>query len=431
MYGEPVFPGVSQAKLEFIQDGGRSFTKNGDEQLADGYLCIGVGGGELDEHEWNDRPRQKGECATTLVTKKLGLQDKPELRELVRFVRANDTKGVGGPFTLNNLLTSMHRWQSPEDTGWWINACYWAIITAAEESAAALFLPIGEQAFEKWHRNRFGVNHWQEVKALSQLYAHFERGGTGGFSFELSSLLGMVAKYFEEREADFERWANLVFHSLYQDGLEFVEAEAIAKRELYVEKVPLGDGTFCVVAAFDHTNEALRKIAIMKSYGICAGIVIQRNPETGSVQIYSKRDRVRASEFEDVARVVRAWERAKRGNHQEVLFENLVAEGHDVPGAECWYYFRTGQMLLNGSRGAPEVEPTALIKQELLQAVRFGLNSQAFYPDFASQCRSGVCAAFRKVDHGRCPWYATGLSRCQAVRAAQYARISERHQQKR
>ena len=87
----------------------------------DGYLLIDVAGGELDHHGTD-------KCATELVAIKLGVQDNPELRNLIAYARRDDTKGQGTiskdhldrTFGLSGLIAALNK-KHTSDTNTIIN----------------------------------------------------------------------------------------------------------------------------------------------------------------------------------------------------------------------------------------------------------------------------------------------------------------------
>jgi hypothetical protein len=110
-FGEKMFPGVSQAKLTFHNNG---ISLSSEEYEKKGILLVGLGGGRFDEHPANGNGRKEGECAATLVAAALGLKDDPVLQPLLRYVVNCDLKGNSHPFDLSSVLKQLLQ-QNPQE----------------------------------------------------------------------------------------------------------------------------------------------------------------------------------------------------------------------------------------------------------------------------------------------------------------------------
>jgi len=91
-FGDMKYPGISRAiknrSVVFLRED--EFEKSVSEYEKDGWLVIGVGGGELDEHAAGGEGRKEGECAATLVARKLGIDKLPELKKILEYALAAD-----------------------------------------------------------------------------------------------------------------------------------------------------------------------------------------------------------------------------------------------------------------------------------------------------------------------------------------------------
>lgn len=91
-FGEQHFPGIRQAQLQFwptLPPG-----KSADDWERDGVLMIDIGGGRFDHHH-EEHSNDKTTCATTLVARFLGVDQQPELKKLLEYVRRDDLEGKG------------------------------------------------------------------------------------------------------------------------------------------------------------------------------------------------------------------------------------------------------------------------------------------------------------------------------------------------
>lgn len=84
----------------------------------EGVIRVGIGGGEFDEHPTQTTKRKEGECAATLVTKALGVEDEPGLKRILKLTLNQDLKGGGGPLDLGPLTKLMSESEkfSPQET---------------------------------------------------------------------------------------------------------------------------------------------------------------------------------------------------------------------------------------------------------------------------------------------------------------------------
>ncbi len=109
-FGEKKYPNISRADIEFCGAGGE--TPDGrsvEEWERDGYYPIGVWRGKCDEHPGQNNGRKQDECSATLVAKDLGVADRPELRQLLRFALSSDLAGGQHPLSLAALLKMKYR----------------------------------------------------------------------------------------------------------------------------------------------------------------------------------------------------------------------------------------------------------------------------------------------------------------------------------
>lgn len=109
-FGEKKYPNISRADIEFCGIGGE--TPDGrpvEEWERNGYYPIGVWRGKCDEHPGQNSGRKQNECGATLVAKDLGVADKPELRQLLRFALNSDLASGQHPLSLAVLLKMKYR----------------------------------------------------------------------------------------------------------------------------------------------------------------------------------------------------------------------------------------------------------------------------------------------------------------------------------
>ena len=112
-FGQAHFPGIGEAKVEYWNK--MPTDKTSDQLEAEGYLLIDAGNGKFDHHHTSHGP--KNDCASTLVAKYLGVDQKPELRKLLQYVKRDDLEGKGivskdlidRAFGLSALIMNLNR----------------------------------------------------------------------------------------------------------------------------------------------------------------------------------------------------------------------------------------------------------------------------------------------------------------------------------
>lgn len=111
---EKVYPGVNKAVMKLATD----TNVDGNAMLKKGILCVGFGGGDLDDHvRSEDRPTSSAE----LVEEKLGLRDDPVWSSFTDYVvRADRARGIRR-FELPNLVKMANRYcVNPGDAIDWV-----------------------------------------------------------------------------------------------------------------------------------------------------------------------------------------------------------------------------------------------------------------------------------------------------------------------
>lgn len=107
-FGNEKYPGVQGAAV-ICWDAGSSPPdgRTAAEWEAEGFLCVGVGHGKLDEHPGGGAERKADECAATLAAKDLGVADDPALGQLLEFAKAADLEGKTQPLDLFSITKTM------------------------------------------------------------------------------------------------------------------------------------------------------------------------------------------------------------------------------------------------------------------------------------------------------------------------------------
>jgi hypothetical protein len=146
-FGEEKFPGIRKAKVVYWNTGGK--TPDGrsvEDYEKEGVLIVGMCGSKFDEHPSRGDQIRKGECATTLVAKYLGVEDDPALEKIFNYVIRDDTKGGSHPFDLSHIIKLLHQKYPDNPT----KVVRWAIeAIEAKYEEQLQFFTVTKQEFER------------------------------------------------------------------------------------------------------------------------------------------------------------------------------------------------------------------------------------------------------------------------------------------
>lgn len=234
--------------------------------------------------------------------------------------------------------------------------------------------------------------------------------------FDLASIVKMLhARYPRQPEHAIE-FATWILEAKLEEQQRFWNETARAFTNCSELRTILGTCTTdsgvrtlnLLVAVIGTDDELMNRYARAKQ-GTNAAIVVQVTSR-GNVQIFTNR-RWNILSLYDIVKILRIKEQEKAGAPLTTNWRELQGEAQ-VPGAEAWYFHERGEMILNGALSAPDVPPTKLSIEEILEAVRIGVNLQIFAPTRARECTMGTCSSTEK---NPCPWLKYRLNRCRNV----------------
>lgn len=208
---------------------------------------------------------------------------------------------------------------------------------------------------------------------------------------------------------------QIVEHTLFTIGIVHFDNMLVeqAKAEFAKKKctamVTNSEGKKLVVASIASDSEHMNKAVRLSNPAVA--VLIQKNSK-GNVTIFT--NRAHKVDLTDVVRMIRLKEQlvdvyAKDAKKDWV---QLAMEG-EMPGVKNWYYQKEAEMLFNGSLTAPDVPPTKLKLDVILDAVKIGLSAKFFADTHKSSCEKGKCTS---TFDSPCWLYKFGLNRCQLMR---------------
>lgn len=227
--------------------------------------------------------------------------------------------------------------------------------------------------------------------------------------FDLARLVKLLHQLYPDNPEKVMEWTMTGLEAKYREQSQFWNStKQEFERTAEVEEIPGPRGKVLKMVSFASDDEQMSKFALSVSGGRAAIIIQKRS--SGNVQIFTNKQF--GLTLYDIAQMIRLVEQQAKGRVLTTEWKMLSSEG-TVEGAEEWYFFHAGQMLLNGSLTAKNVPPTKLSIEQIKEIVRIGINRDAFEPKRASDCKQRVCTS---TWNNPCPWYIWGLHRCRLVR---------------
>lgn len=194
--------------------------------------------------------------------------------------------------------------------------------------------------------------------------------------FDISSIIKALHLQFPEDSFTAIDFGLSALCTKYEEQRQFhIKAKAEFEAKAQVEKIPIQgiNGVNLRMVSIETDMEMVGKY-IRSKHGGGADILVQKN-STGQVQIFVDSKLVPALiDLIRLAQRIRLLEQIRKSSgHITTDLDLLSAEGQ-VTGAEEWYFFPNGGILLNGSHTAPNTPPTKLslgtIKSEIRKVVR-------------------------------------------------------------
>lgn len=105
-FGEKKYPGADKAKIVWFDPAEHLDDRSEAQWLGEGYLFLGVRGGEFDDHPHERFP---DDCVFTLVLEALGKHEDPSLDELAHHVLSEDRNGAPHALHVAQVIKHLHR----------------------------------------------------------------------------------------------------------------------------------------------------------------------------------------------------------------------------------------------------------------------------------------------------------------------------------
>ncbi|KPJ57237.1 hypothetical protein AMJ49_01340 [Parcubacteria bacterium DG_74_2] len=372
-FGEKKFPGSTKAQVMFLDSTQEITLPPGSINL----IPVGAGKQQFDEHRsYQETDRIPGECAATLVAKELGIDEDPQLREILEYVLLHDSRGILNRLDLADCINSLNQ-QYPTDSQ--------HVLEIGTTIVDALYDYTHETTQEDRDKVAQFIDEWaqgkDELKAGQII--RFAKGLRHGNKkpFDLTYIFCALEKKYDREKV--EAIVKELLEAKYFIQKKFFEAATELKKKLELREakiVPvIRDKTILNVLKIESDNPQIAKVARHQEFGCDASVVIQKNG-SGRVLIFTNNRFYTAQDMLNIAATIRL---------EELLQEKKLIIGYrklsragivrEVPN---WYFQRErnpgGGKLLNGSLTARDIEPTKIPVERILEiattVLRLGKN---------------------------------------------------------
>lgn len=368
-FGADLFPGINTAKVVYQDAGHRTYDgRPSSVHEQEGRLHFGCGDGRFNEHASSTQERKRG-CTATLVTDALRLRSNPVIAKLLFVIEANDLEGLGND-NLFNLATLLKLLQRQEEAqAWCQEVCFTYFRVLYEHLTEFPEEIVNEGTFD--------------ILYLTNLVKRRQPERLNWCAATLCKFMEATVKDLEERRKAVELFTAVVKPIEFKNNTECFRIALIHSDNDYVA------GHARSKAASDQRCD----------------VTIQRR-SNGQVCIFAMNSV--EHQFSDIVRIVRIMELEKAGYTGTIEHHRLAGEA-DQTDDGLWHRAHGMSVLLNGSHTAPSVKPTALTDEQLLEAVRLGLQSSEFIPARQALCKHTSCT---NTPTRPCSWQNYGLPRC-------------------
>ncbi|GBE30255.1 hypothetical protein BMS3Bbin04_01287 [bacterium BMS3Bbin04] len=418
-HGEELFPGAKDAGLQFASANELPDGKSSDQLEREGIIAVDTGGGRLDTHpvEGQKNSNKWDLCASELVAKAVGVEDDPRYRYLLPYANAHDARGqamtsksaIHHLLAPHGLIEGVHRLADSDTDVIDLMSCMVHGLAVAggndpdpiNETAArfdrTLAWVLENGQFEAATIERKSPNEWPERGAshnvatvmgwttrrdmekmltlAAQLLANGEQAlpdvETERRILLTTALDGLAREYGEDSE-EYRNAAMRLITAVIQREADWFNAIDEVERSAKVHR-----GRGLSMASIASKNGLTIKAARYRR-GVQA--VLYFNPETKAVTLQAgmRKDGSPLLNLERVTKRLRTAELIRRNENGIKLPKDVGRIGM----FQGWFLHPSKRLLNRGSPKAPDVEPSALSWQEIIELVRTDLRPDDKMPDW-------------------------------------------------
>ncbi len=341
-----------------------------------GSVEVGIGDGQFNEHANPQKGilRAVDECAVTLVAKTLPIEDKPHVKIILDYVFAKDVNNVDvdtkkhglGLGTAINLLRRVFPNFQIKNLNWAVSA-----FTALFETPKSEYL--------------------------------FSLNGVG-------EILNNYYKNIGQEDLPI-MWENHILQAIFRQKEEFQEALQEIVKKGKIEEIKGHKGQKLTLLVIESDMSEIAKAGRFGK-GVNADIIVQKK-SNGQVMVHTK-TQARVKLF-SLFRILNLEEQLIR-KIRPLVTRNLTKEGNG-PG-NIWYFQcsgRGGHFILNGSLSTPNIEPTKIPLEKIVEYLKISLDNTRFPEDWRFGCVDKKSCT--STSRNPCPWWLWSLPRCLEIRA--------------
>ncbi len=418
VYGNHIFLGINEAKIEFWGKGIENVQETGQELLKHGYLCLGVRGGLFDEHKTGGR--QKNVCAATLMAEYLNIADYPEVLLLLRYVNKSDNKG-DRYFGLASMDKCLERYSDADP----VELLNWTYDVLTDYFDCKLnIVPEGPRVdifklVARYLREEFGADIGPECGQSQDPYELIEHIGLKRRPelTELRHYLNLIKnKEMLSIDFDLRRVADWIGRGqpdrAYEDTAFFLDAHFRRQHQFhYVCPRQINNkgvwhdmpyrGRQLKVLEIESDNFEIASCA-RHLYG--ADAVIQKNASGNCSITFNRKSGIGGKTVATIGALVRLEEQLARHNGLKVVNREQLRSNGMPEKMPCWYMEAENGWILNGSLSHPLVPATRLALKVITETVKLG------FREGSNPCGGEICT------RESCPLYRYGLPECRKLK---------------
>ena len=346
-YGEQFFPGVSEAKIKYVETD--IFEEGAAKKLLrQGTLLIGRGGGPFDDHA----PGNEEESCTSLVAKYLGISQHPSYKKLIEEITAADNGKVKAFHIANEIKRRNRSGYTPGEVCEFAFECFRNFIREQESDNTE-----NKGVSPTFLVKRFLASLGDYDPDYKRLLWEAEKTGPLMLSNEIRRRNRSGYTPEEVRKFAFECFRNFIWE---QDI--FKEAKSTCLRAMKWMTAAHHDEDIKIIFVHDDGNLMLPKAA--RHLGV--QILIKRTSK-GHVKIFSSSNDI------NMGLVTAALRCAESGKNVLKLPEEQLMhyiEGGKIREDEHWFYHKDGNNVFNGTETTLGVPPTKLSPSKILEIVK-------------------------------------------------------------
>lgn len=311
-----------------------------------------------------DHHGQKGKTSFDLVLEELNLQNERWTQPIKRFVQRADLNGESLPYDASQISKAVVRIKDIDDEK--------NMQTGIEMAEAILYFHkegiARDNKFTHQIIAEFINEVFKENKIPKMLSRYLEQLSNPRFE-RICDLVEIVTGYYNKNkdlEKTKEFTKKLLRYTLHDRQL-FEKAQEDLQKTM---KIKTRKGLIVVKEYQEEANPKFNVAA--RKIGAIA--VIQRQMKNKQTQIFFDTKNIKKEQTDKTIALLRILEaKGKKINKRDLCREGTIESVKE------WFYFvgeKRGVMILNGSLTAPDIPPSRLSTEQIIESVKAGLETQ-------------------------------------------------------